>query len=98
MRARLGAALAPAAVARGGGVAGDGLNRAPGHGFARETHLREAENLANLIACLHRCDRRRPRHDTEGADGRRPVSDGMPYSSIENKRRAGVAFSPRARA
>jgi hypothetical protein len=47
------AVLAPAAVARGGGVAGDGLNCAPGHGFARGKHLREAWDLANPTMRLH---------------------------------------------
>jgi hypothetical protein len=52
-RVRLGGALAPVVVARGGGVAGDSLNCAPGHGFVRGKHLREAWDLANSTTRLH---------------------------------------------
>jgi hypothetical protein len=52
-RVRLGGTLAPAAVARDGGVTGNGLNCAPGHRFARGKHLREAWDLANTTTRLH---------------------------------------------
>jgi hypothetical protein len=40
-------------AARGGGVAGDGLNRAPGHEIAWGKLLRAAGDLANLTMRLH---------------------------------------------
>jgi hypothetical protein len=46
-------ALAPAAVACGGGVAGDGLNSALGHEIAWGKRLRVAGDLANLTMRLH---------------------------------------------
>jgi hypothetical protein len=47
------AAFAPTAVARDGGVAGDGLNSAPSHEIAWEKRLRAAGDLANLTTHLH---------------------------------------------
>jgi hypothetical protein len=47
------AAFAPTAVARGGRIAGDGLNSAPGHEIAWGKRLRAAGDLANLTMRLH---------------------------------------------
>jgi hypothetical protein len=53
-------------------VAGDDQNKAPGHEFVREQHLRAAGNNASLNKCLHGWKERRPRRGVHG--GGRPAA------------------------